>query len=369
MPGRLQLLRRLFCGRNDVYAMRGAEGYVPRRRRLTRQALKRHIRGESMLGSYPHLPGDHCPWIAADFDGKGHRDTTPERLEAGEAIAHDQAADLCRVLAEKKVPHLVNTSRSAKGFHVRIFFRAPVPCYVARALMQSCLEAANVHPSSDGVGFDRMFPTSDIIDYGRGESIGNQIAMPLNGEALDHGGTAVLDEEWNPIRLGPALWDRLESQKRLSQWRAAMTTMEVGGRRMLVAPAYRAEYYKSVDEEKRLSWGLGRVVRACRFFTGLACKEPLSYSQWVFLASQLSAFEGGRAAFHYFSSLDERRYVWGSAEKTFNYIADHYKPFTCAWLAKNGWTCPQLGENDRCKASRLRSGLGAKAPASVVYCH
>lgn len=323
-----------------------------------------HLRGECMLGTYPHLPGDRCRWTAADFDGKGRDGTPPERAAEGPAVAREQARAFCTVLDSHKIPYMVNTSRSAKGYHVRVVFDHAVPCFVARAMMQSALLGADLHPSKDGIGFDRIFPVADTLSG----SIGSQVAMPLNGSALRRGGTAVLDADWKPIPVGPALWERLEGQRLLEQWHAASAAIAMGCRQMLVAPQDRAEHGRQKDGKRQLSKGIAKVMASCRFFSDVVCQRPLSYAEWIFLASQLGQFESGREIFHYFSRQDERRYVWGYADRVFDNIVKRYGPFTCSWLAKNAWLCPDLGGDDRCTKNLLSSGLGAKTPATVTYC-
>jgi hypothetical protein len=94
---KIELFRRLFRGREDVYAVRwernSKSGYSPacvmdwraihsakpeerkkisRRTRsllpLTDDAIRDHLTGKQTLGIYPLLPDETCQFLAADFD-------------------------------------------------------------------------------------------------------------------------------------------------------------------------------------------------------------------------------------------------------------------------------------------------------------
>ena len=85
---KIALVRRLFRGREDVYAVRwentrtGKSGYVPAVAGgwsrhgayaylpLSDEAIERHLRGQESIGVYPLLTDDSCSFLACDLDGK-----------------------------------------------------------------------------------------------------------------------------------------------------------------------------------------------------------------------------------------------------------------------------------------------------------
>jgi hypothetical protein len=214
---KIALIRSLFRGREDVYAVRwtstktGKTGYSPAVRGgwaaaknrpksflpLTNEVLESHLTGEMPIGIYPLLRDDTCRFLACDFDGDGWA------LDAGSLLAaakrHDVAAYLER-------------SRSGAGGHVWIFMTAPVPAVAARRLATGLLREAMVERGEiDLDSYDRFFPNQDFLPKG---SFGNLIALPLDGRAREQENTEFID----PSTLEPYRdqWGFLEEVDRLS---------------------------------------------------------------------------------------------------------------------------------------------------------
>jgi hypothetical protein len=142
---KVALLRRLFRGRDDVYALRwesartGKSGYAPATAEgwnrlgpktylpMSEEAIERHLRGRESIGVYPLLHDDTCWFLACDLDG------TTWQLDA---LALLEACD------EQRVPAALERSRSGAGGHVWVFFAAPVAAPTARRLGALLLRAA-----------------------------------------------------------------------------------------------------------------------------------------------------------------------------------------------------------------------------------
>ena len=146
---KVALFRRLFRGRDDVYALRwqsssnGRSGYAPACANewrpglcekpriscrdcnhrvllpLSDAAIFGHLAGEYTVGLYPLLENDHCHLLAVDFDEQDWRDDARAFLRS------------CRQLA---VPAALEISRSGEGAHVWVFFEEAVPAREARQL-------------------------------------------------------------------------------------------------------------------------------------------------------------------------------------------------------------------------------------------
>jgi len=85
---KIALVRRLFRGRDDVYAARwestrtGKSGYTPAVAGgwsrhgpktylpVSDEAIERHLRGRESIGVYPLLTDDSCWFLACDLDGR-----------------------------------------------------------------------------------------------------------------------------------------------------------------------------------------------------------------------------------------------------------------------------------------------------------
>lgn len=97
---------------------------------------------------------------------------------------------------------LVERSRSGKGAHVWIFFKKAIPAATARNFGFLLLDKGSTFINLKSFHYyDRMYPSQDVAS-----SIGNLIALPLQGQALKNGNSAFVDENWNAY---PDQWDAL----------------------------------------------------------------------------------------------------------------------------------------------------------------
>ena len=207
------LFRKLFTGREDVYAYRwinkaGRSGYSPACRNLwvhgvcgkpkakctdcpnadyypfDDDAIRKHLSGEQVFGVYPLLSDDTCRFLAIDFD---------------ESTWKDDVICLRTLCEEEGIPCSVEISRSGNGAHVWFFLSEPVEAALARrfatGLLETCMQK---HPRMTFKSFDRMFPNQDTMPKG---GFGNLIALPLQKEAAQsHGGSLFVDDEFLPYR-------------------------------------------------------------------------------------------------------------------------------------------------------------------------
>lgn len=215
----------MFWGRIDVYAKRGAKGgyfpqcnnrwnarICPKQRgekinceacghtewtKLEPKKIMDHLLGyrddgADVLGIYPLLADGTCRFLVFDFDNheKGAESTDFANTDDE---WHDEV-DALRLICERNgITPLVERSRSGRGAHVWIFFRKPISASIARNFGFLLLDKG-----SDSINlksfryYDRMYPSQDVAS-----SIGNLIALPLQGQALKNGNSAFVDKNWN----------------------------------------------------------------------------------------------------------------------------------------------------------------------------
>jgi superfamily II DNA or RNA helicase len=214
---KVELFRAVFVGRGDVFALRwenartGKSGWSPavkggwtRARApdreylpLTEDVISKHLSGELTVGLYPLLRGDTCRLLACDFDGA---------TWVLDALAYLEAC------AAAGVPAALERSRSGNGAHVWALFSAEVSAVSARRL-GACLlrEAMSMRSELDLASYDRLFPAQEFMPKG---SLGNLIALPLQGVTRRQGNTVFLD----PSTLEPFgdQWRFLSGLGRLS---------------------------------------------------------------------------------------------------------------------------------------------------------
>lgn len=236
-----------FWGRHDVYAKRyekktGESGYFPQchnfwqdicpkkqRQRinckdcpyksykpLKKDDLLAHLKGYSFNGSdvigiYPLFPNGTCRFLVFDFDNHEKGSEKIDNANTNDVWIEEVEA-LRTICLLNGIDPLVERSRSGRGAHIWIFFDSPVPASLARRFGVALLEkgAQQVNLKSFTY-YDRMLPAQDYLSDG---GIGNLIALPLQGKALQEGNSAFVDKNWNAY---PHQWNVLWSKPRLSQ--------------------------------------------------------------------------------------------------------------------------------------------------------
>lgn len=215
----------MFWGREDVYSKRGKRGgyfpqcdnrwnekLCPKQRgekvycdecentRWTRLDVKKIIThlvgykedGTDVIGVYPLLPDGTCRFIVFDFDNheKGAEDMDYANTDNE---WHDEVDALRKMCGLNGIKPLVERSRSGRGAHVWIFFQRAIPASKARNFGFLLLDkGANSINLKSFHYYDRMYPSQDVAS-----SIGNLVALPLQGQALKNGNSAFVDENWN----------------------------------------------------------------------------------------------------------------------------------------------------------------------------
>lgn len=239
----------MFWGRQDVYAKRsvnketGKAAYYPQcdnfwtnvchkkikdginckdcknrsYKTITKKDILNHLQGNAynasdVIGVYPLLSNGTCRFMVFDFDNydKGAEekdfansdDTWMEEVEA--------MREICVL---NGIEPLVERSRSGRGAHVWIFFDKPIAASLVRkfglALLDKGAEQVNLKSFKY---YDRMLPAQDSLP--EDSAVGNLIALPLQGKALQDGNSAFIDGNWNAY---PNQWKTLFNKPRLSQ--------------------------------------------------------------------------------------------------------------------------------------------------------
>lgn len=218
---KLVLFRRLFRGRDDVYAVRweskatGKSGYAPacanewrpgicekprikcadcghrKLSPLTDAVIYAHLAGDQTIGVYPLLEDDSCHFLAADFDDAEWRE------DAGAFVQS------CRELG---VPVALEISRSGEGAHAWVFFAGRVAARDARRLGAALISHTCARTRQLKLGsYDRLFPNQDTMPKG---GFGNLIALPLQKKPRDQGHSVFVDANLHPF---PDQWAFLAS--------------------------------------------------------------------------------------------------------------------------------------------------------------
>jgi superfamily II DNA or RNA helicase len=163
---------------------------------LDEDAVRDHLNGRAIIGTYAIREDDTCVFLACDFDGSAWQE---------DAFLYK------RVAAEVGVEVLVERSRSGNGAHTWIFFEQPVPARAARALGTLILsKCGEVNDRMGLESFDRFFPNQDYLPKG---GFGNLIALPFQKAAVQIGNTVFVDES---LRQVDDQWAALADLRRVS---------------------------------------------------------------------------------------------------------------------------------------------------------
>ena len=247
----------MFWGREDVFARRGKNGgyypqcdnrwdfkLCPKQRgekmicdecdnkkwiKLDVKKIIAHLLGykedgSDVIGVYPLLPDGTCRFIVFDFDNheKGAEATDFANVDSEWHKEVDALRKICEINGIKP---LIERSRSGKGAHVWIFFQKAISASLARNFGFFLLDkgSASINLKSFHY-YDRMYPSQDVAS-----SIGNLIALPLQGQALKNGNSAFVDKNWN---VYPEQWDILlnrteklsieDIEKYMAKWQAEL---------------------------------------------------------------------------------------------------------------------------------------------------
>jgi superfamily II DNA or RNA helicase len=208
---KVELFRRLFRGRTDVYPVRweskttGKSGYAPACANewragicnkprikcsdcgnrllipLSDSVVYKHLSGDHTVGIYPLLADDTCYLLAVDFDEAEWRD---------DVRAFVQSCD------ELGVPVALEISRSGQGAHAWVFFAGKVSARDARRLgtaiiSHTCARTRQLKLAS----YDRLFPNQDTMPKG---GFGNLIALPLQKKPRENGCSVFVDADLHP---------------------------------------------------------------------------------------------------------------------------------------------------------------------------
>ena len=236
---KVELFRRLFRGRSDVYPIRweskttGKSGYVPACANewrvgvcqkpkikcsdcnvrelspLSDAVIYNHLSGEHTIGVYPLMSDDTCYFLAVDFD---------------EADWKEDAQAFVQSCNELGVSVSLEVSRSGNGAHGWIFFENKVSARDARRLgtaiiSHTCVLTRQLKLTS----YDRLFPNQDTMPKG---GFGNLIALPLQKKSREKGFSVFVD---NDLQAYPDQWLFLAGIQRMASLDIEPTILRATG--------------------------------------------------------------------------------------------------------------------------------------------
>ena len=239
----------MFWGRQDVYAKRsvnketGKAAYYPQcnnfwtnvchkkikdginckdcknrsYKTITKKDILNHLQGNAynasdVIGVYPLLSNGTCRFMVFDFDNHD-KDAEEKDFANSDDTWVEEVESMREICVLNGIEPLVERSRSGRGAHIWIFFDKPIAASFVRkfgfALLDKGAEQINLKSFKY---YDRMLPAQDSLP--KDSAVGNLIALPLQGKALQDGNSAFIDGNWNAY---PNQWETLFNKPRLTQ--------------------------------------------------------------------------------------------------------------------------------------------------------
>lgn len=319
---------------------------------LTAQNVIEHLRGKERLGVYVLDAEARCKFLAADFDDH-------QGMLAPEAVL----AEVLRFVGTCETHGWrvhIERSKSGRGYHVWLFFDAPVDAAKARAIGRWLFEESQLlREGEDFETFDRFFPAQSVLPPA-GKGYGNLIGLPLCGPSeYAAGKTAWVDKEGQLITdaVGHTL-EILQSGRNpagrvdvfMTEWKLSIEQAEVyaGGARDPNVKLGAAEEFDAMRSRCAfLRWAADPLNQP-------KVKEPL----WYALISNMARFDVDDAI-HQASSAHPG-YSAIEADLKIQHARGSSGPHKCQTIQGAGFTgCPKGG----CK---LPNGEATKAPAGLA---
>ena len=163
---------------------------------LNQRALKAHLLGykdncSDVVGIYPLLLDNTCNFLVFDFDNHDSDKEKSDKAAFDLVTEVNAIRNICKTL---NIPCYTERSRSGKGVHIWFFFNEPIEARLARSFGSSLLTKGSEFINQKSfVSYDRMLPFQDTLPKG---GLGNLIALPLQGKALEMGNSAFIDENF-----------------------------------------------------------------------------------------------------------------------------------------------------------------------------
>lgn len=170
-----------------------SSSYLP----LDSEAVRLHLEGREIIGTYAIKEDDTTVFLAADFDDSTWCKDVVNYKKAANDLGIDAAVEI---------------SRSGEGAHAWVFFESPVDSSLARRLGTVIMtQALFISGSFNLSSYDRFFPNQDYLPSG---GFGNLIALPLQFDPRKINRTVFVNNDIQPYN---DQWAYLAGIRRLSK--------------------------------------------------------------------------------------------------------------------------------------------------------
>ena len=170
----IELLKKLFIHRSDIYAKQKANGgYSAIASPITDELLTQHLQGKTTIGTYQLDEHNTVKLSCIDIDiNKKIWNSKDYKFEDWKDIIYKQINEIKNKLSKHGITGYGEIS-GFKGAHVWYFFNDPVPAGIVRDLNHVLF--SELHPIDPEINLE-LFPKQSAIGE---KGYGNQVKLPL----------------------------------------------------------------------------------------------------------------------------------------------------------------------------------------------
>jgi hypothetical protein len=366
-----------FCGKSRKFKGRKvpcAECKCREFRPVNQKDVYLHLRGEKPIGCYPLVPQveqdesviKNAAFLAAlDIDDHENGQPIPGK------DARRDMLKLHETLRQAAIPHLVERSKSATGFHIWIILDKALRVSLLRAVILTAVRKSGIVDKGYPTSFDRMFPTQDELK--NDQDLGNLILTPLCNRYMPKGGALFLDPDkgLEPYPMpkqkglildlagqlenggGPLVCPVSRIEELAREWKIDETKKK----RLRTKSAPMKLPTPDAPDEPLKPYGAQTCLDHCAFLQH--CRNDsasLSEPRWMAMISNLCRFSDGAALVHELSQ-GYPAYSPSETDAKITHLAVSSGPVTCAVIQEEGFDgCPE-------------GGCEVKAPAVLAITH
>ncbi len=363
-----------FCGKSRKFNGRKvpcAECKSREFRPINQKDVYLHLRGEKPIGCYPLVPQveqdgsviKNAAFLAA-LDIDDHENGRPI---PGKDARRDMLK-LHETLRQAAIPHLVERSKSATGFHIWIILDKALRASLLRAVILTVVRKSGIVDKGYPTSFDRMFPAQDELKDD--QDLGNLILTPLCNRYMPKGGALFLDpaNHFEPYPIpeqkgllldlagqlgnggGPLVCPVSRIEELAGEWKIDETK-----RKRLRTKSAPMKLPATASERETLKpYGAETCLVHCAFLQH--CRDAsasLSEPRWMAMISNLCRFADGPALIHELSK-GYPAYSPAETDAKIAHLSTSSGPVTCEVIQSEGFDdCPE-------------GGCGVKAPAVLA---
>ena len=288
---------------------------------VNHELLRQHLNGDIVLGTYPIHSDEKVNYAAVDLDDhKGDKDPL------------NDARKYYHTCSENNFTLYVLRSKSGTGYHAYLFFKDPLPASKARKVVFELLLRAGIDKSTFSENsFDRIFPNQDHLT---GQKMGNLIALPFQGLAMQKGHTLLLDPNTDFLEPFENQVDTLSNINKvpIEEVSEFINTIRTANNSSKNVKGNARKQHETNFTDSSSDADFEIIREKCSFINHCVIDaETLCEIEWYVVLSVVSRCQNGAKIAHTISE-PYPNYSQGETDKKIKHALKGGGPYTCAYI-------------------------------------